>query len=83
MIKNITYKIQEYQFNLQGEGSLFDLTIEKIEYEDHDDENWFMRFNSLAEAYAQIAAFASKYHLGLEVKVIQAEPIYHYDREAS
>ena len=60
--------------------AVFLITIEKIDYEDHDDENWFMRFNSLAEAYAQIGAFASKYHLGIEVKAIQAEPIYHYDR---
>ena len=79
-METITYKIQESQFNLDGYGSFFDLTIEKIDYEDHDDENWFMRFNSLAEAYAQIGAFASKYLLGIEVKFLQVEPIYHYDR---
>tara|TARA_R100000742_G_C4265472_1_gene83496 strand:- start:950 stop:1237 length:288 start_codon:yes stop_codon:yes gene_type:complete len=77
-METITYKIEESRFSREGDNSIFDLTIVKDKYVDADDESWFMRFNTLAETYAQISAFASKYHLDMEVITVQTEPIYYY-----
>jgi hypothetical protein len=71
----ITYKIQEHQFNMDGDGSFFDLTMI-----DAGDDDWSMTFTTLADAYAKVGAFAGKYHLGMTVNTVQAEPIYHYER---
>ena len=36
-------------------------------------------FKSLEETYAKVSSFASKYHLGDEVRTIQEKPIKHYE----
>ena len=87
----ITYKIREDA--IKPNLSTFELTIQGIEILNNNDARLYdvdigevilepdykQTFKSLEETYAKVSSFASKYHLGDEVRTIQEKPIKHYE----
>jgi hypothetical protein len=87
----ITYIIREDE--IKPNLSTFELTIQGIEILNSNDARLYdadigdvilepdykQTFDTLEGAYAKVSAFASKYHLGDEVRTIQEKPIKHYE----